>query len=324
MSLGRSRGVPVDALLEEHGIRIEPLENDPAYMSGEAFERLLSVGFRALPYPLPGLAFGMTSQQTVFGLNAYLAQTASTIEGCVQTIIQAEPLLGNVGTTTLRHQPGEAHLVWYCRLVDPYVRFHVSDFIFSTLAHFLNACAPGAELLQAVHFTHAPPRDASLLERYQAVFACPVHFDQPENRIVMHAKGLELTVNSADPKLNAVLSRHAQSLLEERSRAVSFTDRVCLELNQLICQGNASREALAASLEMTSRTLHRKLQKESTSYRELLDRLRLERACALLRETAQPVQAVANDAGFDEAHSFARWFRQLTGLSPTEYREQPS
>lgn len=42
----------------------------------------------------------------------------------------------------------------------------------------------------------------------------------------------------------------------------------------------------------------------------------------LLRESTLTVQQTAEHAGFDEHNSFTRWFRQLTGFAPSEYRQQ--
>ncbi|MDF1781657.1 MAG: helix-turn-helix domain-containing protein [Alcanivoracaceae bacterium] len=50
--------------------------------------------------------------------------------------------------------------------------------------------------------------------------------------------------------------------------------------------------------------------------------IRLERAQMLLRESTLTVQQTAEHAGFDEHNSFTRWFRQLTGFAPSEYRQQ--
>ena len=51
-----------------------------------------------------------------------------------------------------------------------------------------------------------------------------------------------------------------------------------------------------------------------------LQRRRLERAMALLRETERPVTEVCLDVGFASLGSFSRTFAQVVGMSPTAYR----
>ncbi|MEN9359144.1 MAG: hypothetical protein RL095_679 [Verrucomicrobiota bacterium] len=55
---------------------------------------------------------------------------------------------------------------------------------------------------------------------------------------------------------------------------------------------------------------------------EILLRLRLERACALLRDSDDKIAAVAAACGFVDAGHFATLFRRHRGASPRLYREQ--
>ena len=52
-----------------------------------------------------------------------------------------------------------------------------------------------------------------------------------------------------------------------------------------------------------------------------LQRRRLERAMALLRETDRPVTEVCLDVGFASLGSFSRTFTRVIGMSPSAYRE---
>jgi AraC-like DNA-binding protein len=53
-----------------------------------------------------------------------------------------------------------------------------------------------------------------------------------------------------------------------------------------------------------------------------LQRRRLERAMALLRETDQSITEVCLDVGFTSLGTFSRTFREVVGESPREYRER--
>jgi AraC-like DNA-binding protein len=52
-----------------------------------------------------------------------------------------------------------------------------------------------------------------------------------------------------------------------------------------------------------------------------LQRRRLERAMALLRETERPVTEICLDVGFTSLGSFSRTFTSVVGMSPTAYRQ---
>jgi AraC-like DNA-binding protein len=51
-----------------------------------------------------------------------------------------------------------------------------------------------------------------------------------------------------------------------------------------------------------------------------LQRRRLERAMALLRETDRPVTEICLDVGFTSLGTFSRTFTRVLGMSPTAYR----
>jgi len=66
--------------------------------------------------------------------------------------------------------------------------------------------------------------------------------------------------------------------------------------------------------------LTRRLKRESgLGLRALRDRIRLETAQAALRSAAT-ISDAATRAGFDDPNYFARWFRQQTGETPSEWR----
>ena len=93
---------------------------------------------RQMSDPLPGLTLGLASQQQLFGLVAFLAQTSSTVGACLEKIMQLEPLISNIGKTCLEYSPGEAQLIWHCHIQDPFVRTHVGSFILFTYTQLIN------------------------------------------------------------------------------------------------------------------------------------------------------------------------------------------
>jgi len=54
-----------------------------------------------------------------------------------------------------------------------------------------------------------------------------------------------------------------------------------------------------------------------------LRRLRLAKACLLLKDTGKTVTEIAFEVGYDSSQSFAKAFRASTGFSPTEIKRTP-
>ncbi|MCM3782441.1 AraC family transcriptional regulator [Neobacillus mesonae] len=61
-----------------------------------------------------------------------------------------------------------------------------------------------------------------------------------------------------------------------------------------------------------------------TSPMAYLQRLRLERACLLLRQTQLPITEISFQSGFNDSNYFARQFKKVYGTSPKSFRQNES
>jgi AraC-like DNA-binding protein len=73
---------------------------------------------------------------------------------------------------------------------------------------------------------------------------------------------------------------------------------------------------IAADLNLSTRTLARRLAEEGTSFREIDDAARCARAEKLLRETITPVESVASAAGYATNSPFVRAFKRWHAMPP--------
>ncbi|SDH23224.1 MULTISPECIES: GlxA family transcriptional regulator [unclassified Duganella] len=79
-------------------------------------------------------------------------------------------------------------------------------------------------------------------------------------------------------------------------------------------------EQMAAALAMSVRTLHRRLQQEAgLSPAQLLLRLRMETACALLERPGMTVKRAAHQSGFGSEYNLRRAFAAQLGVAPSDY-----
>ena len=79
---------------------------------------------------------------------------------------------------------------------------------------------------------------------------------------------------------------------------------------------------VAFDLNVSQRTLNRRLQVEHTSFRQLKSQALARWAKQYLRETEHSVEAIAQELGYKDAANFRRAFRKSEGCSPTEYRRR--
>lgn len=82
-------------------------------------------------------------------------------------------------------------------------------------------------------------------------------------------------------------------------------------------------ESMAASLSMSTRTLHRHCQAElGVTPARLLLHLRLESACQLLEAGEASLKRVAQRSGFVNAYNLRQAFARALGVTPGEYRQR--
>ena len=77
---------------------------------------------------------------------------------------------------------------------------------------------------------------------------------------------------------------------------------------------------MARALAVSGRTLSRRLAVEGTSFRDILDDVRREFACALLQDRRLSVADIAFFLQYSEPAAFHRAFRRWTGRTPRDFR----
>ena len=77
---------------------------------------------------------------------------------------------------------------------------------------------------------------------------------------------------------------------------------------------------IAADLGMSPRTLNRQLQKEKTSYRDVLDKVRKDKARAYFEQDRSSILEIAVNLGYADSSNFSRAFKRWFGVPPSVYR----
>ena len=81
-------------------------------------------------------------------------------------------------------------------------------------------------------------------------------------------------------------------------------------------------QQVADHLNVSVRTLQRKLKQEGFTFQEVMDQLRKDFAMDYLSRPELSVGEVAFLLSYAETSAFSRAFKRWTGMTPVEYREQ--
>jgi AraC-like DNA-binding protein len=154
---------------------------------------------------------------------------------------------------------------------------------------------------------------------FYALFRAPIGFGAPRDTMVFRRAEVERPL----PTANRGLARANEQIVADymaRLDQTRFADRVRLKLVESLPGGGAEVEDVARSLNVSVRTLQRRLAQEQTSWSALLDEARHELALRFIGERQMPVKEATYVLGFSEPSNFTRAFKRWTGLSPTAYR----
>lgn len=92
-------------------------------------------------------------------------------------------------------------------------------------------------------------------------------------------------------------------------------------LRTYLPDGYPSTQFAAALMDVSERTLARRLADHGLTYGQLIDELRFSEAKKLLREPDIRIEEIAQSVGFDDQSNFTRMFRRISGLTPREFRK---
>lgn len=97
--------------------------------------------------------------------------------------------------------------------------------------------------------------------------------------------------------------------------------RVINALHLRVGHTDLSIEQIASDLNLTKRTLQRRLQSQNTNFAQLRDDLRFHYAIKYLINDNLSVDLVSRALDFSDRTSFTNAFKRWTGLSPSTFRK---
>jgi AraC-like DNA-binding protein len=170
-----------------------------------------------------------------------------------------------------------------------------------------------------VEFQHAEP---DYVQEYHRVFQSDVVFNQDKNRLIFHRSVLDLKIGRRSAHLYSGLVRYAETLMGKLLRKRPVTRKARHWIIKLLNDEGLDIETVAQKMHMSRQTLYRKLKKEGTSFKELLDDTRKTLARQYIEQNDHSISEIAFFLGFSQISSFNRAFNRWYGRNPSEFRNQ--
>jgi AraC-like DNA-binding protein len=172
--------------------------------------------------------------------------------------------------------------------------------------------------IREVCFTHAPRFPVAHYERY---FGCPVRFEQPANLARLSGASLKQPL----PGANARLADYQKQIIERHEAGLGSDDSLAARVRRLyvsrLAFGEPDAATIAELLNVSTRTLQRRLLDEGTTWRAITEDAQWRVAERELKVPGRLLHEIALLTGFGDCRAFLRAFKRWTGMTPGQYRE---
>ena len=277
------------------------------------------------------LALALTGDPA-FGLHSVEALTSEAVSPLGALVLHAETLAEAL--RTLQEFRGlfadEATYHVHERDGKVIVRCHRNDEASLTAQRYMTEVALGGLYLllrrfgvpvELVAFAYPPPEYEA---EYARVFERRARFEQSFTGLSFDAKWLSAPSPHGDQALHDALAAHTRRQLRQLNDERSWAERVHELLVWQRPPRDMSMATSARRLGVSERSLRRYLATEGHQYPKLVIKALASIAESCLLDERRTIMDTAQELGFADNTAFHRAFKRWTGLTPTEYRRQPS
>lgn len=309
-------GYNADALLAASGIARAALADADARLPHPAIMALWAQAHAAGGDDSLGIHLAEAAPIRAFGVHAYALLASPTLRDAYLRACRYQRLIHETTDLTLTDEPGGG-LLQHALPGGHSVSRHPAEFLATLWVRFGRLITASDWAPTLVCFAHAPPADT---REHARVFRAPIQFASGRTAMVVPHQALAAANPSADTGLAGILDDYAGSLLAQLPSQPTLSASARAQLLRQLRGGVPTAAALAKEMHISVRTLHRSLQLEGTSFRALLDQIRIEQATAQLANPRISIAEVGFLLGFAEISSFYRAFKRWTGQTPAEFR----
>lgn len=311
-------GVDTGAVLAAAGIDPAVVADPEGLVSVDQMRTFWSEATVRSADPSIGLHAAQQAPHGLYGLIDYLFGYASTVGEGITMLLRYMPLLNNWITSTIDVDDEYAtvglDVVWHD------IPRTTAEYVFAMLVDRGRRVWRVEWAPALIRFRFPAPRPPEPLGEHARAFGCGIEFGADATQMIVERSVWDTPVTTADPGLVEFLRGRADAVLSELPAASGFVDDVRHAVRARLTEPDLGVDRIAEHLDMSPRTLQRRLADENTSYAAVVDEIRLETAKHALADPTNSLAEIAFLLGFEEQSSFSRAFKRWTGTSPSEHR----
>lgn len=318
VSLGRRYDVSEADLLEGTQLSAACLSDDSVLITFDqeydVVRNLLAHTSPAVPLPLEaGFDFHL---KNVRAWGEAMRTSRDLGEAMAFSLAYAQKTRSQVHVTATIHDDDAVLVVQVDHLpedVQQFVGLRNLVFLAMTARELIGRALP----LNAVQVLGPRPAYAAAVDRFCGI---SVSWDAEVTHAAFDASWLSHPLPGADAKAHLVAVRQCHRDLDHSRAQAGIAARVREAL--AVFGHEASFRQIADDLEMSERSLRRRLQEDGTSFRRLQGLARMELAAELFAQ-GLTVERASERLGYSEPAAFSKAFKRWSGMTPQIWRALP-
>lgn len=168
-----------------------------------------------------------------------------------------------------------------------------------------------------IRLAHPEPDCADAMRDY---FRCDIQFDAEQSSLAIARADADLVLRSGNKQIALAHDEMLMKYLIEIKKGDIVQQVKSIILDNLP-DGQVTDRLVASELNLSERSMQRRLQEHQTSFRVILDNVREMVAKQYIKNPVNRMSDIAFLLGFSEQSAFSRAFKKWTGKSPLEYRK---
>ncbi len=266
-----------------------------------------------------GLSLGTEVKPEHFGLFGHVFKNAANVKEYLDFLVDYKIIYSQGINFSWQLNDGLIELSYPITSSSVIIRQHV-EFVFSSIVKTLSMYIGSPVKIKSIHFVHEQPENIGL---HNSIFGNAVYFAQPMNKVFLDADILKIQSPDADFQLlQAILPFVNEKKIIRDCNELSV--RLRYIFTQELHTGNVTIQKVSSRLGISVRTLQRELSKYQLSFSQILTDVRQQLTLDYLNKENYSIFDISQMLGFKEISSFSRAFRRWNGVSPNEYRRNPT
>lgn len=317
VEFGRERGLASERLLRGSGVSLRQLDDPNIELAAAQELRVTANLLRLLEAPAHlGLDLGLRYHYSAYGLWGYGLISSATAADALKLALRFLPLTYAYTLIAYHEERGLGVLGFGEPPFEDELRRFVVERDMAAAALLIHELAGPQFRLKRFCLLAPAPRHA----RVRRLFGAELCYGARTNELSFELAALSRALPDANPITAAMCHQLCADLLERRRAPLSTADAVRRYLEAPGIR-LPDLKTMALQLNLSERTLKRRLQLEGSSFRVLLAERRRARAAELLRDPALSLGQIAEQLGFADLSSFSQAHKRWHGVAPAKLRQ---